>query len=616
MAISDAQFLAWLKKPDALREVLYEQDFAFESGGAPAVGTVYFSRLGYRTGPADSPANTPYRGALARAATVSRSVDPDPLGGFIAVAVGEVEIANASNRFGYLLDLIIDGREGRFYVGDPTWPRADFRLMHTVIAENAEAPAGGKTIKVKVRERRLLIDTDIAGDAVNDERRKPLVFGYLGTAKSVEPVAKDPLTLEYYVAQSSGTVGDVYDNGESLDYGEAFSFSDSDVTVDAGADLMTFGTPHGFEVDDVLLFGRILGTGEIGGLPQTTQLWVISSGFTTTAIKVSITKNGSPIDLTGESGTFTYTVNRRRFYTSPGEIKLSAPAAGRLLVDAGSSLAAPSDATGNGANGKVLRAMLIAYGGLSEASVDRDSFESVLASSNGADLASARAVLNRENLRAVLRDIAIVEQICIGEDHEGVLRAFRIDLSSLDTEAHDRELRAGELTKLPAARNAREIVGTVAIRSQKNYTVSSYGEMGDLVDVADRTKLAAEFRVMQENTAPSGTDYASNWQAYHRTAVRREVSGAFAGGAAETTNMADEIIGDLRPHIRTIEVETDLRAYDWVLGDCVRLTHPLYGCESGKNLRLIGIETDLNDGACRLTLIARFAPNTTRSAFP
>ena len=37
MAISDAEFLRWLKLPNARREVLYEQDFAYESGGAPAV---------------------------------------------------------------------------------------------------------------------------------------------------------------------------------------------------------------------------------------------------------------------------------------------------------------------------------------------------------------------------------------------------------------------------------------------------------------------------------------------------------------------------------------------------------------------------------------------------
>lgn len=615
MAISDSQFREWLKKPDAAREVLYEQDFGYESAGAPAEGTVYFSRLGKRTGPGDSPANVVYRSALRSAPGISRSVDPDPLGGFISVSVGQVEIDNADNRFGYLLDLILDGREGRFYVGDPSWPRADFRLLLTVIAEVASAPPGGKSIKIAVRDKRLFFDTDIAGDAVNDERRKPLVMSYVGSSKSVEPVEKDPLTLEYYVGTTNATVNDVFDNGESLDYGEAFSFSDTQVTVDAVNDLMTFTTPHGFEVDDVLQFGKILGVGEVQGLPADTQVWVIGSGFTTTAIKVSLTKNGSAINLTGETGTFTYSVNRKRYYTSGDQIQLSAPAAGRLLVDVGGYPPAPSDAGGGGANGKLIRAMLIAYAGLSLDEVDRASFEGVLASTNGAVLASSRAVLTRENLRQVIRDIAVVEQICIGEDHAGVLRAFRMDLSSLPTEAHDRELLQSDLTEHPSAENARQIVGTVAIRSQKNNTVSSYGEMGTLVDVATRRQLAAEYRVLAESTAPTGTSYATNWQGFHRTAVKKEVEGAFAAGEADSQTMADEILGDLKPHIRTITCETDLRAYDWLLGDCVRLTHELYGCESGKNLRLIGIETDLNKFRCTLKLIARFEPNTTRGNF-
>lgn len=617
MAISDAEFLRWLKLPSAVREVLYEQEFAYESGGAPAVGTMRFSRLGYRTQATDSPANVNYRPALKVCPTVKRAVDPDPLGGFIAVSLGGVEISNANGAFDDFLNRIIDGREGRLYIGAPTWALADFRLVQTVLAEVVTAPAGMCSIKIAVREKRLLLDTDIAGDAVNDERRKPLVFAYVGSAKSVEPVEKDAANLEYYVEGGANPViVDVYDDGTSLNDGAVFTFSNTGVTVDAGLDLLTFGSAHGLEINDVVQFGKILGAGSIGGISEATQYWVISSGWTTTAAKFSLTKGGSPIDITGTTGTYTYEISRARYYVTGGEIKLSGTPAGRLLADVQGAAAAPSDATGSGTVGKVLRALLIERGGLTEAQVDRDSFEGVTAPVDGNALRSARAVTQRENLRQVVRDLAVVEQVCIGEDNDGVLRAFRIDLSALSGESPDHYLTAAELTDHPAASNAREIVGTVAIRSQKNNVVSSYGELGAAVPVDEKRALAAEFRVLSESTAPSGTTYAGNWQSYHLTQVRKEVAGAFAAEQVILTELADEILGDLKPHLRTVEVETDLRAYSWRLGACVNLTHPRYGCAAGVNFRLIGHEIDLNRFRCRLTLLARFAPNTTSSTFP
>lgn len=617
MAISDAEFLRWLKLPDAVREVLYEQEFAYESGGAPATGTMRFSRLGYRTKATDSPASVNYRPALKVCPTVKRAVDPDPLGGFIAVSLGGVEISNADGYFDDLMNRIIDGREGRLYIGAPTWDRADFRLVQKVLAEVVTAPAGMRSLKITVREKRLLLDTDIAGAAVNDERRKPLVFGYVGNAKSVEPVEKDSATLEYYVEGGSNpSIIDVYDDGTSLNDGVVFTFTNASVTVDTGLELLTFGSAHGLEINDVVQFSKILGAGSIGGLSEATQYWVVSAGWTTTAAKLSLTKGGSPIDLTGTSGTYTYEISRARYYVSGGEIKLSGTPAGRLLADVGGSAAAPSDATGSGATGKVLRALLIERGGLTEAQVDRDSFESVVAPVDGLALLSARAVTQRENLRQVIRDLAVVEQVCIGEDNEGVIRAFRIDLSALSGESPGHYLTAAELTEHPSASNSREIVGTVAIKSQKNHVVSSYGELGAAVPVDEKRALAAEYRVLSESTAPSGTSYSANWQSYHLTAVRKEVAGAFASERVILIEMADEILGDLEPHIRTVEVETDLRAYSWRLGACVNLTHPRYGCAAGVNFRLIGHEIDLNRFRCRLTLLARFAPNTTSSTFP
>lgn len=618
MAISDAEFARWLKLPDAAREVLYEQDFAYESGGAPAVGTAYFSRLGYRTGAAESPSNTNYRSALKVCPTVKRAVDPDPLGGFIAVSLGTVEISNANGAFDDLLNRIIDGREGRFYIGSPTWPRADFRLVQTVLAEVVTAPPGARVIRLTVREKRLALDRDIAGDAVNDERRKPLVFSAGGGSGgySVEPVEKNSSTLEYYVLQNytSAVLNGLYDDGTTLDDGILFSGDNTAITANAGTDTITRAA-HGLNVNDVVRF--TLTDTIFAGLAAFTQYWVISAGLTANDFRLSLTKGGSAVDITGTTFTGVIACSRRRYYDSVGSdgtVKLSSTPAGRLTADVTGYSA--SQSLVDGSVGELLRALIIDYGGVAGASVDTTSFRDVDSSLSASILHAGRVVTQRENLREVLRDLAVTAQICIGEDSSGVFRAFRIDLSALAGETPDHYLTAAELTDHPIAANAREIVGTVAVRSQKNETPLSYGEINSLVAVADARAFAAGYRAMAENTAPSGTTYAGNWQSYHKTAVRREVDGGFTGSASQIVDTADEILGDLKPHIRTVEVETDLRAYSWRLGACVNLTHPRYGCAAGVNFRLIGHEIDLNRFRCRLTLLARFAPNTTSSTFP
>lgn len=618
MAISDAEFLRWLKLPNVRREVLYEQEFAYESGGAPAVGTMRFSRLGYRTKATDSPASVNYRPALKVCPTVKRAVDPDPLGGFISVSLGGVEISNADGEFDDLLNLIIDGREGRLYIGSPDWPRADFRLVQKVLAEVVTAPAGMRSIKLAVREKRLLLDTDIAGDAVNDERRKPLVFSYGGGSGgfSVEPVEKDAANLEYYVLQNyaSAVLNGLYDDGTALDDGIIFSGDNTAITANAGTDTIT-RTAHGLEINDVVRF--TLTDTIFAGLSAFTQYWVIAAGYTADDFRLSLTKGGSPVDITGTSFTGLIACRRRRYYDSvgvDGTVKLSSTPAGRLTADVAGYSA--SQSLVDGATGELLRAMIVDYAGISTSDVDTTSFRNVDASLSSAILNAGRVVTQRENLRQVLRDIAVTAQICIGEDNEGVLRAFRIDLSALSGETPDHYLAAAALTEHPVASNAREIVGTVAVRSQRNSTPLTYGEIDSLVAVEDARAFAAEFRAMAESAAPSGTSYATNWQSYHLTAVRKEVAGAFSGSDTQVDDTADEILGDLKPHIRTVEVETDLRAYSWRLGACVNLTHPRYGCAAGVNFRLIGHEIDLNSFRCRLTLLARFAPNTTSSAFP
>lgn len=613
MTISADQFTAWLST-DAERTVLCELDFAYESGGAPAESTLYLANRPYTTRPTDSPANTRYRAVIARAPVLDRSVNPDALGGLTQVSLGELELVNGDGELDSLMDLVIDGREVRLYLGDRTWERSDFRLVTVGLAEVAQAD--DERIVVQVRDQRLLLDKTIAGAIVNDERRKPIVLGWNGSACgfSIEPVVKNAATLEYYVLENyvGSVVSGVYDNGVTLDAGIAFTGDNTAITANAGTDTIT-KVGHGLAIDDVVTF--TVTSGIFAGLSAYTQYWVISAGFTADDFRLSTTKGGSAVDITGTSFAGLIGCSRRRYYDNSavdGTIKLSSSPAGRLTADVvGYS---PTQNIGTGATGEMLRAMLVDYGGIYVGDIDSTSFENVDVSLGAGALAAGRVVTERENLLAVMEDIARVAQVCFGPDHQGTFRAFRVDLSALAAASATRSLTRFDLAGIPRLSNAREIVGTVALRSQRNQQPLSFGEIGGSVSVADRRELSAQYREAAESTAPSGTSYSSNWQGFHKTAIRREVGGAFAASGSDLVAAADEVLGDQKPHIRTVEVETDLRAYEWLLGDVVSLTYPRYGMSSGVNLRLVGVQTDLNSERCRLTLIARFAPAVTSAS--
>lgn len=613
MTISGAQFSAWLAT-DAERTILCEIDFAYESAGAPAESTIYLANRPYTTRPTDSPASTRYRAVISKAPVLDRKVNPDTLGGITQVSVGELELVNVDGELDALMSLVIDGREVRLYLGDRAWARADFRLVTVGLAEVASGD--DSRLVIQIRDQRLLLDKTIAGAVVNDERRKPIVLGWNGSVGgfSIEPVVKNAATLEYYVIDNyvGSVVQGVYDNGVTLDSGGIFSGDNAAITANAGTETIT-RVAHGLAIDDVVHFTV---TSDIfAGLAANTQYWVISAGFTADNFRLSTTKGGSAVDITGTSFSGTIACNRRRYYdnsAADGTIKLSSSPTGRLTADVvGYS---PTQSIGSGATGELLQSMLVDYGGVYVGNIDSTSFENVDGSLTAGQLAAGRVVLERENLLGVLEDIARVAQVCFGPDHEGVFRAFRIDLSGLAAATATRTLQRSDVTGSVSVTNAREIVGTVALRSQKNEQPLTFGEIGVSVGVSDRRILSTQYREVAESTAPSGTSYATNWQGFHTTAIRREVAGAFAATGADLVAAADEILGDQKPHIRTVQLETDLRAYEWLLGEVVALTYPRYGMSGGVNFRLIGVQTDLNADRCRLTLIARFAPAVTSAS--
>lgn len=607
MAVSDADFAVWIAKRGA-KCVLAEGKFAYESAGAAAVGTLYFctrSPAGaYITGDRETPANQAYRDAINQAPVISRAVSEDPLDVRAQLSVGSLVLDNKDGSLDFVLDLILDGREWRFYLGDPSWPRADFRLVLVAIGEYAAGNNGAVT--VKLRDQRLLLDKAIVGDLEN-ERPKPLVYGQCYQVPLVQK--GNGSTLEFYAVQNvagyitPGTpvIGDIYDKGTSLRSGVLWAETNANLTANAATETMT-RVAHGLAVDDVVTF---TGTAIFAGLSLNTQYWVITAGLTANDFRVSLTKSGAAVDITGTVFAGTTSLSRARYKDSTdvdGTVMLSSSPTGQALANV--TTLSPSFVILQQTAGVLIYDLIMAWGGAPSSQVSK-------ADLAGLDSSSSKqinlAILSRQNLVDVLDFIALSGRLFWGVDHLGVIRGGRVDTASLPQASATRAIVPDDIFADFGCENLPVRAGTINSFAGKNIQRFDYSAMSSALSVESRRLFSAEYRFAGSNTAPAGTGYSTNWQSYHLTATRVEMKAGLSS-STDVTAEADAYLAASRPHLKRITVTTDLGSFDWRLGEVVNVTNPRYGFASGRNCRLIGVSVDLTGDHVDLTLLTQVVP--------
>ncbi len=206
--MTDADYLAWLKDPSAIRVTLIE--VAVNVGGSEI--TRYLSTRPYVTGSADTPANQFY---LPAAVTGVQFTEQLSLTGDASLSAGDIQIHNLNGeRDSWLLD-IWDNRQVQAFIGDIRWARADFRMIFNGIVATVEAPSRD-VLALKIRDKLQqlntpMIETKLGGTTPNKDSILPLTFGEV---HNISALFTNPTTLEYQV--HSGAVEDIFevrDNG-------------------------------------------------------------------------------------------------------------------------------------------------------------------------------------------------------------------------------------------------------------------------------------------------------------------------------------------------------------------------------------------------------------------
>lgn len=212
MAISDAQFNAWLIRSGVFRCVLVEVDAW--SGGA--VVTRYMSTHGFVSTPSDTPANIAYPEILQQV-PIYTSVLGEILRGYSSPAAGELVIDNSNGvRDSWLLDSW-DGRPFKMYLGDPSWPKSDFRLMAAGVISDIYSPSV-RSLALRIRDKQHLLNktictTLVGGATANKDARVPVCYG---ECYNVEPVLTDAATRAYAVHDGQiEAITAVYEDGAS-----------------------------------------------------------------------------------------------------------------------------------------------------------------------------------------------------------------------------------------------------------------------------------------------------------------------------------------------------------------------------------------------------------------
>lgn len=212
--MTDADFQSWLTSNGALRCILVEA--AAYSGGAEV--NRYMSNRGYVTSSTDAPANTVYEPCIAGGVSVAESM---PLNGRASISWGDIEIYNTDGSRDSWLDDVWSGRAVTVYIGDVSWPRSDFRVVFSGVAQDVTARSNDR-INILLRDRTQVLNTALSEATIQNltlttDTLKPLCFGEV---HNITPLLIDAATLTYMVHDGQiEQIIEVRDNGIPVNVG-------------------------------------------------------------------------------------------------------------------------------------------------------------------------------------------------------------------------------------------------------------------------------------------------------------------------------------------------------------------------------------------------------------
>lgn len=170
--------------------------------------TIYMSDVGYVTSPTDAPSNTTYVPAIAEVGAVTEKM---AVNGRTSVGHGSITLENKDGFFDEYLEYVWDNRPLKIFLGDVSWPRAEFFQVFSGATESLNIRRED-SLEILVRDRLSLLNGPVSeATTETTERVIPCAFG---DVSNVPAMLVDPLTLTYQVHPGSvEAILEVRDNG-------------------------------------------------------------------------------------------------------------------------------------------------------------------------------------------------------------------------------------------------------------------------------------------------------------------------------------------------------------------------------------------------------------------
>lgn len=571
MSISDAQFAEWLLR-DNRRAILAS---ATVYSGAGTL-TRYFGSTDYVSRPSDTPAKIPYEDIIIRVPAFTARMS-EVFEGRSLPSWGDLEVLNEAGTRDAWLDDGWDGRAIALQIGDPAWPLADFRPLHSGTIEDISA-IDRSTLVLKLRDKQSLLNREIQSTLLPDGRLTPLAYGAIFNA---EPLLVDGGTHTYQVHDGAiQDVPEVRDDGASLTTGTLTVSA-----VDPATDLITFSAPHGLLADSRVVFSGTVPTGITAGVTY----WVIAAGLTAQDIKVSAAQGGAAVDITSATTGATAIGKNWNVDAANGKFSLVASPIGRVTCDVqgakpgGVYLTKCAD---------IIKEIVKTKAGLTDADLDAANF-SAFATTCPQTL--GRYVRDRENLLDVLDDLVASVGGFYAFTRAGLMYLGRLEAPSgtpvVSLTADDVVEDGVQLSRriLPAA--------TLRLGYRRNHTPQPDG-LADTVAEAKRAEYADVYT--QIVTATNSPASIEKWAGARKPAMI-ETHLADSGEAATEVARRAALYGVAR-HI--YEVRCFAAPLTLKLGDVVRLTHPRFGFAAGKLAAVVGIRDEPTQHRATLELFS------------
>jgi hypothetical protein len=341
---TESEFRAWCVAQNRERCVLAEitaTGFSPASADYTKPVPYYISQRGYISQEQDTPSNRMYPALMANVPEIKVEIG-QALRGRATQGFGTLTIKNNRRRLGaggatddWFRIKWLKGPT-RFLIGDPAWPRHDFRALF--VGRLKQPKSGGDNENViDIAEISEAFDDPLQNDVFASGAGLNFADEFLplaiGRPKYVEPPLYDSTNLKYKL--HDGPIVDrmptwtqaedplVMDDGNSLSNITAKSIA----AVDTVNDRITVNA-HGASVDSVM----ILTSGTVpAGLAANTRMYVITV-VSANIVELSFTRGGPKIDITGGGVGGVIQVHNFDIDPAVSDLRLRSAATGRIVV--------------------------------------------------------------------------------------------------------------------------------------------------------------------------------------------------------------------------------------------------------------------------------------------